>query len=62
MFTKIIAFSSFTESGRLRTDFSLDVKYEMPFDDDFYIKFGTTVNYDNQPIEGASTTNYVLTY
>lgn len=58
--TKLIAYPSFTESGRMRTDFNFDVKYEMPFDDDFYIKIGTTVNYDNRPIEGASEMDYVF--
>ena len=55
--TKLVAFPSFTDSGRWRSDFNLDVKYEMPFDDDFYIKVGTTVNYDDMhqqiAIEGA---------
>ncbi len=58
--TKLIAYPSFTESGRWRTDFNFDVKYEMPFDDDFYIKLGTTLNYDNRPVEGASEVDYVF--
>ena len=58
--TKLIAYPSFTESGRWRADFNFDVKYEMPFDDDFYIKIGTTVNYDNRPVEGASDVDYVF--
>jgi len=58
--TKIFAYPSFTEAGRWRTDFNFDAKYEMPFDDDFYIKLGVTFNYDNRPIEGASETDYVL--
>ena len=58
--TKLIAYPSFTESGRWRSDFNFDVKYEMPFDDDFYIKIGTTVNYDNRPVEDASEVDYVF--
>ena len=60
LLTNIIAYPSFTESGRWRTDFNIDVKYEMPFDDDFYIKLGVTFNYDNRPVEGASETDYVF--
>lgn len=58
--TKIFAYPSFTEAGRWRSDFNFDTKYEMPFDDDFYIRLGITINYDNQPVEGASETDYVL--
>ena len=60
LLTKLIAYPSFTESGRWRTDFNIDTKYEMPFDDDFYIKIGLTFNYDNKPIEGASDSDYVF--
>ncbi len=58
--TKIFAYPSFTETGRWRSDFYFDAKYEMPFDDDFYIKLGTTVNYDNKPADGASEIDYTL--
>jgi hypothetical protein len=60
LFTKFIAYPSFTESGRWRADFNFDARYEMPFDDDFYVKVGFTFNYDNQPIEGASDIDYVF--
>ncbi|MCG8309395.1 MAG: DUF481 domain-containing protein [Cytophagales bacterium] len=60
LFTKLVAFPSFTESGRWRADFNIDTKYEMPFDDDFYIKIGLTFNYDNRPVAGASDTDYVF--
>ena len=60
LLTKLVGYPSFTESGRFRTDFSIDTRYEMPFDDDFYIKIGLTPNYDNQPVEGASDTDYVF--
>ncbi len=60
LLTKLTAYPSFTESGRWRADFNFDARYEMPFDDDFYIKVGLTFNYDNQPIEGASDIDYVF--
>jgi hypothetical protein len=60
LFTKMYVYPSFTEAGRWRTDFNFDAKYEMPFDDDFYIKFSVTVNFDNQPVEGAGKTDYLL--
>lgn len=52
------AYPSITESGRFRSDISLDLKYEFPYD--IYIKFGFTYNYDNKPIEGASESDYVF--
>jgi hypothetical protein len=58
--TKIFAYPSITEAGRWRTDFNFDARYEMPFDDDFYIKLGVTINYDNRPVEGAAETDYIL--
>ena len=58
LLTSVTAYPSITEKGRLRTDFSCDVKYDLPFD--FYIGVGYRLNYDNQPIEGASTTDYVF--
>lgn len=58
LLTNIIAYPSFTDPGRFRTDFKLDIKYE--FLSDFYVKLGTTVNYDNRPVEGATTLDYVF--
>lgn len=60
LLTKIIAYPSFTESGRWRVDYSIDTKYEMWFDDDFYIKLSFSLNYDNQAVEGAAATDYVF--
>ncbi|MCS5491220.1 DUF481 domain-containing protein [Algoriphagus limi] len=51
-------FNSFTEANRVRTDFRLDIKYDLL--DDLYLKLGTSVNYDNQPTEGASKTDYII--
>jgi hypothetical protein len=58
--TSIYAYPGITELGRWRSDFNFDAKYEMPFDDDFYIKFGVTVNYDNRPVAGASEVDYIF--
>jgi hypothetical protein len=54
----ILAYPGITEKGRWRSDFNLDIKYDLPYD--FYIKLGTTINFDNRPAEGASETDYVL--
>ena len=51
-----MSYLSLTESGRFRFDFKFDLKYDLPLD--LYIKIGTTVNYDNQPITGASELDY----
>lgn len=57
--SKIGVYPSFTESSRWRSDFNFDIKYDLPRD--FYIRLGLTLNYDNQPVEGASDTDYVFT-
>jgi len=56
--TVIMAYPSFTEPGRWRSDFNLDIKYDLPLG--FYIKLGGSFNYDNKPAEGASETDYVF--
>lgn len=53
-----IGYSSLTETGRFRLDFKLDLKYDLPLD--FYLKTGTTFNYDNRPVAGASELDYVI--
>ena len=58
--TTFIAYPSMTDKGRWRADFNFDVKYEMPFDDDFYIKLRTSANYDNQQSETGSELDYVF--
>lgn len=57
--TNATAYPSLTESGRTRLDFKFDLKYDLPRD--FYIKLGTTVNYDSKPAAGASEADYVFT-
>ena len=50
--TSLSVFKSITEGDRTRADFKLDLKYDLPYD--FYIGLGYTLNFDNQPVEGAS--------
>ena len=50
---------SLSESGRFRTDYDLNLKYDLPLD--FYIKIGFVLNYDNQPITSGNEVDYVLT-
>lgn len=59
LLTSAVVYPSLTESGRYRADFNFDMKYDLPLD--FYVKMSLTYNYDNQPIEGASDTDYVFT-
>ena len=56
--TTLTAYPSLTENRRLRTDFKFDIRYEFKFD--LYFKVGTTMNYDNQPTEGASELDYIF--
>ncbi len=59
LLTKAIAYPGITERGRWRIDFNFDTKYDLPLD--FYISVGLTINYDNQPVEGATAADYVFT-
>ena len=56
--TNIVVYPSLTESGRLRIDYTFDLKYDLPLD--FYINLGLTLNYDNQAVENSSDTDYVI--
>lgn len=56
--SRVVVYPSLTESGRWRTDFNFDIKYDLPFD--FYINFGLTFNYDNQPIQAGREKDYVF--
>lgn len=57
LLSNIYLYPSLTESGRIRSDFKLDTKYE--FANDFYIKFNITLNYDNRPAVAGNETDYV---
>lgn len=56
--SRVVVYPSLTESGRWRTDFNFDIKYDLPFD--FYINFGLSYNYDNQPIQSGREKDYVF--
>jgi hypothetical protein len=58
LLTNVKVFPGITEAGRWRADFNFDMKYDLPLD--FYIKLGYSLNYDNQPVEGAADVDYVL--
>ena len=58
LLTRLVAYPSFTESGRWRSDFNFDAKYDLPLD--FYIKLGYTLNFDNQPAAGAPKSDFIL--
>lgn len=60
LLSNLYVYPSFTESGRWRSDFRLDTKYDLPLD--FYVKFGITVNYDNRPAEVGKETDYVYNF
>jgi putative salt-induced outer membrane protein YdiY len=57
--TNIDFYPSLSEKGRLRIDYNLNVKYDLPYD--FYIKTSFQFNYDNQPPATASQFDYILT-
>ncbi|MDR7369627.1 DUF481 domain-containing protein [Flavobacterium aquidurense] len=56
--SKVTFYPSITESKRIRTDFNLDTKYDLPFD--FFIKLSFVYNYDNKPQNSASKDDYVF--
>ncbi|MCR9082663.1 MAG: DUF481 domain-containing protein [Cyclobacteriaceae bacterium] len=58
LLSNLTTYPSLTEKGRFRADFKLDIKYE--FLSDFYINLGTTLNFDNQPVESATTLDYII--
>jgi hypothetical protein len=57
LLSNVFCYYGISESGRFRADLRLDLKYSLPLN--FYIKTGLTLNNDNQPVPGASNTDYV---
>ncbi len=57
--TNINVFPSLSESGRWRIDYSLDIKWDLPYD--FYVKTSVQFNYDNQAASTGSDFDYNLT-
>jgi hypothetical protein len=58
LLTTLSVYKSIKEGSRTRADFKFDIKYDLPLD--FYIKLGYTLNYDSDPVEGASNNDYVF--
>lgn len=56
--TSVYGYPSLTESGRFRTDFNFDLRYEFAFD--LFFGIGFTWNFDNKPAPGSTTTDYVF--
>ena len=51
-------FTSLSEKGRFRADYDITLKYDLPYD--FYIKFGFTINFDNQPAIAGNDFDYIF--
>lgn len=60
LFSTLYVYGSLTESNRWRSDFKLNLKYDLPLD--FYIKPGFSLNYDNRPAVKGNETDYVFTF
>ena len=57
--TGIKFYPGLSERGRIRTDYNLTLKYDLPRD--FYIKMGFTLNFDNQPAIVGNDFDYIFT-
>lgn len=57
--TGIKFYPSLSEKGRIRTDYDLTLKYDLPLD--FYVKLGFTLNFDNQPAIEGNKFDYIFT-
>ena len=51
-------YPSLTQSGRIRTDYDLTLKYDLPLD--LYVKLGFNFNYDNQPAVNGTDFDYIV--
>jgi len=57
--TGVKFYLSLSEKGRVRTDYDITIKYDLPWD--FYIKSAFTLNYDNQPAVSGTQLDYIFT-
>jgi len=57
--TGVKFYPSLSENGRIRTDYDLILKYDLPLD--FYIKLSFTLNFDNQAVVDGSKLDYIFT-
>lgn len=60
LFTNLYLYRSLTENNRWRSDFKLNLKYDLPLD--FYVKPSLNINYDNRPAVKGKETDYVFTF
>mgnify|MGYP001230270386 CR=1 FL=1 len=56
--TDIKVSPTISEFGRVRADYNLTLKYDLPYD--FYIKTAFTMNYDNQPAISGNDYDYIF--
>jgi len=56
--TNATVYPNLTAEGRIRSDIKLDLVYDLPLD--FYVKIGSTINYDNQPASSGTKLDYVI--
>jgi len=56
--TSIKFYTGLSEKGRIRTDYNITIKYDLPWD--FYIKTEFTLNYDNQPAVTGTEVDYIF--
>ena len=65
-YSNVRAYYSLTETDRFRTDFKVDLRYNLKYfkksnlTNKIFIATGFTVNYDNKPANEASRTDYVF--
>jgi putative salt-induced outer membrane protein YdiY len=59
IFSNLTALPSLTESERVRMNFKIDLKWDLP--KDFYFNAGYTLNYDSRPPNDASNSDFVFT-
>ncbi len=55
---KTTLYYDLTEKNHLRSDVSIDFKYDLPLD--FYVVLSYSLNFDNKPVQDASKTDYVF--
>jgi len=59
LYTKLETYPSFTEKGRVRLNYDFNIRYDLPLD--LYFSVNYQLNFDNQPQEGFSKSDYVFT-
>jgi len=58
LYSKGTVYPNLTEEGRLRAEFLIDLKYDLPYD--FYIKSSYNYTFDNQPVAGATKGDFIF--